>query len=153
MKNAVPFYWIPMVVIVSCCVQSCDEPEHRYPTGPPVVLGSLRILVNDPSGSSSYAVEVDGLSYGKWSSPCVVPNIPVGTREIVVFSEVRSSPVTKVEIKQGEETSILVSLLPIRPYVGDIPPQFSASSVDGEAVTLKALRGKVVVLAFFGSVG
>jgi hypothetical protein len=39
------------------------------------------------------------------------------------------------------------------PYVGNIAPSFSVRSVVNEIVDLSRLRGKVVLLAFFGTNG
>jgi cytochrome oxidase Cu insertion factor (SCO1/SenC/PrrC family) len=39
----------------------------------------------------------------------------------------------------------------VNPYVGSAAPDFATKSVIGEAVRLSDLRGKVVLLAFFGT--
>lgn len=39
------------------------------------------------------------------------------------------------------------------PYVGNLAPGFTVKSVNNETVDLSALRGKVVLLAFFGTSG
>jgi peroxiredoxin len=36
------------------------------------------------------------------------------------------------------------------PYVGYVAPDFAVKSVNGETIKLNDLRGKVVLLAFFG---
>jgi len=41
--------------------------------------------------------------------------------------------------------------VPGSPYVGNMAPAFSVKGVDNETVDLSKLRGKVVLLAFFGT--
>jgi len=159
MKNVTSLCWALALASISLCLQSCDPSGPAFPVAPTNEVGSLRISVLSPSGSedtlgtNSYSVELDGHSYGKWTVPCVIPYVPVGAHDVVVFNHVWSSLATKVEIKTDRETSVSLSLLAIGPYAGNVAPPFSASSIDGQGLTLKALRGKVVVLAFFGSVG
>jgi len=159
MKIVVSLCWALALLSISLCLQSCDPSGPTYPIGVSTEAGSLRISVLTPSGSedtlgtNSYTVELDGRSYGSWTAPCVIPYVPVGAHDVVVFNHAWSSPATRVEIKTDREISVSLSLLVIGPYVGNVAPAFSASSIEGQGLTLKALRGKVVVLAFFGSVG
>ena len=53
----------------------------------------------------------------------------------------------------GSSSSSTTPQAPGSPYVGGIAPAFSVKSANNETVDLNKLRGKVVLLAFFGTTG
>ncbi len=53
----------------------------------------------------------------------------------------------------GPTSSFSGAQVPGSPYVGKMAPAFSVKSVNNESVDLSKLRGKVVLLAFFGTTG
>lgn len=46
-----------------------------------------------------------------------------------------------------------VSSPTVSPYVGSVAPDFNVTSVDKKTIKLGQLRGKVILLAFFGASG
>jgi len=137
-------------ILMALClsIHSCGD---QSPAPPSVPVGSLRITVEDDTSVDSITVVIDGQSFGKGANPCVVENIPVGTHDLVVIDGERVSPVKKVEVFPGRETNVSVSFVIIGPYVGEVAPDFSVISARSEPIRLREWRGKVVLLAFFGS--
>ncbi len=76
---------------------------------------------------------------------------------LILMSVVLSATMQQCEYPSSTEPSVAStpshSPVVTSPYVGNVAPDFTVKGVNGETVSLGDLRGKVVLLAFFGTTG
>jgi hypothetical protein len=127
-------------------MQHCGSPP---PGMPDVSYGSLRIMAMDTASIRSIYFDLDDVKYGKHPNPFVLDQVVAGTHKLLVYDERNSGSVTAVEVFRDRRTEIKVNLLAEGPYVGGVAPNFTVKSIDDQTLSLEAMKGKVVLLAFF----
>ena len=138
--------YVIVLVAMSMLVQHCGSPP---PAMPEVSYGSLRIIAMDTASIRSIYFDLDDVKYGKHPNPYVLDQVVAGTHKLLVYNETKSGSVTGAEVFRDRRTEIRVNLLAEGPYVGGVAPNFSATSIDDQTLSLEAMKGKVVLLAFF----
>jgi len=127
-------------------MQQCASPP---PGMPEVAYGSLRITAMDTASIRSIFVDLDDVKYGRHPNPCVLVNLIVGVHKLLVYDDSNAVLSGTVEVLRDRRTEITVSLMAEGPYVGRIAPRFSVANIDDQSLSLDAMKGKVVLLAFF----
>jgi len=133
-------------VAAGALLQRCGSPP---PTMPAPATGSIRILAMDTASIRFIWFNLDDVPYGKHPNPTVVGGVVAGIHKLLVFDEQNGGTSTLVEVAENRRAEVSVSLLSEGPYVGKIAPDFSATTIDNQSLSLSGMKGKVVMLAFF----
>lgn len=146
-----------LLLLVGLGLRSCDPHHGERPIASVMKVPSSPAVASHEGPVAAVAVVASTLP----TAPVAPPKSPKG---MAAQRIPKGEPVLRIPPRQSSPTSPVVSAVPVSPVQGDVvvlppptatwlvadeAPPFMARTLDGELVSLKALRGHPVVLSFF----